>query len=104
MNRIIMRSNKVAGFFNTPAPSPLGVEYEQLKKKLNEHTIDKYRNRTDLRRYMPQENVSLNEGNKDNKTFILSPPPRINFLNDQHDTSPYPQSDVPYSNGSVRWE
>lgn len=80
MDDIIIRSGKFEEVASSSSSLPLGIEYEEIQRKLKEHTYKKYNLPIDKR--TPPKNV------------ILSPKQMIEYETNMF--SVYPQDNIPY--------
>lgn len=102
---IIIRSGKAVEPKVGATAIPLGVEYEELQRRIQKNIEKEKVERQDLRNSNKQllDNVEdLKEKEKPKTTFLLVPGMMIPSENTSSDWKPYPTSEVPYQN-SERW-
>jgi hypothetical protein len=101
MNIIIKQGKAVVAESSTALP--LGVEYEELSRNLQQNTKKKYENLEDLRDNAKKFSLDMINDEKTSTTFLLIPGSMfVNYENSQSDSKPYPQSgEVPFSSSNV---
>jgi hypothetical protein len=101
---IIIRKGKAVKSSNDLTAIPLGVEYEELSRNLNDKdNVVKNDDREDLRKNK-KFSLDMIPNEKSNTTFLLIPGSQlVNYENSQSDSLPYPQSnnEVPFSSSNV---
>lgn len=99
MSNTIIKPGKAVGLVNSAAVPPLGVEYEKLMRDLKENTDKKYQSRTDLRQVTHLFNQEEEKPINIKMTYMLIPGLQDYNVNNNLTYKPYPQSNIPYSNG-----
>ncbi len=105
-DKIIIRSGKAVVAKDSPTALPIGVEFEQLVRNMENHVEQKY-DITDLRNKKKYPLEMIEKDNViekiDKSTFILVPGMAIEYENSQSSTPPYPTEGPGSMTGGPTW-